>query len=121
MNTTIKFYFFISVIVGVSIYIAQKQNIDLPLIVNNYVNDFLIVPICLTISLVLLRFTRNDEDYYLRFYHVLYLALFYAVLFEYVLPQFYERYTSDRVDIMLYFLSAMLFYYLQRKSKAHAN
>ncbi|WP_299521505.1 hypothetical protein [Winogradskyella sp.] len=121
MNKFLKLYFTISVVIGTAIYVAQKQHFELPRIINNYVNDFLIVPICLTISLALLRLTRNDKGYYLRIYPVLYLALFYAVLFEFVLPQYYERYTSDPIDIILYFLSAILFYTLQRKRRTPYN
>ncbi|WP_422106456.1 hypothetical protein [Winogradskyella sp.] len=118
MNVTLKYYFTISVIIGTLVYVAQKQHMDLPIIINNYVNDFLIIPICLTISLFILRFTRNEQHYYLRLHHVVYLALFYSVLFELILPQYNERYTSDPIDILLYFLSGFLFYTLQRKDKA---
>ncbi len=116
MNRTLKLYFIVSVIIGTLIYGAQRLNMELPAIVNNYVNDFLIVPICLTISLTVLRITKNEPHFYLRLHHVLYLAIVYAILFEFILPKYYKRYTPDAVDVVLYMFSAILFYYLQRKS-----
>lgn len=115
MNNVLKIYCFISLIVGTVIYICQKQHIIFPKIVNNYVNDFLIVPICLTISLALLRITRNNENYYLKLPLVLYLAGFYSILFEVILPAFKSRYTSDFIDVLLYFISSIVFYTFQTK------
>ncbi len=121
MNTILRYYFFISLVIGSVIYIAQKQNIVLPYIINNYVNDFLIVPICLTLSLIVLRYTKNNKHYYLKIYHAIYLALIYAVLFEIILPRIYERYTADIIDATLYLFSAIIFYTLQEKKVTILN
>ena len=110
-------YFVISLIVGTSIYIVQQTSFTLPSWINNYVNDFLIIPIILTPSLYLLRWSKNNREYTLPLSIVLYACGLYAVLFEWYFPQILERYTSDIIDVFLYFGSGIVFYGLQKYSK----
>lgn len=114
MSNYFKLYIYSSVIIAGFIYIAQKVKVSLPAVINNYVNDFLIVPICLTVCLNVLRYTRNNKTYQLPLYLIFYLCFCYSVLFEYVLPKYYERYTSDWIDVGLYFASGFVFHALQK-------
>ena len=112
----LPYYFVFSLAIGSLIYLAQKLAIELPVIVNNYVNDFLIIPIVLIVSLYVLRWSRNDANYQISIGAILYLCSFYAVIFEYVLPKFHPRYTADIIDVVLYFMGGIIFYYLQKHS-----
>lgn len=114
LNKVLTYYFFFSIVVSSTIYLAQKQQIKIPSLVNNYVNDFLIVPIVLILSLWLVRKVRESKHYQFPLWIVLYVALSYSIIFEYILPQFYDRYTADVVDVILYFTSGFLFYILQK-------
>lgn len=110
------YYFFVStVFVGVLIVILQKLAIPLPIIIQNYVNDFLVVPIVLTICLIVVRWLKNDENYQFSIYICIYIAVLYAFIFEYILPQFHQRYTADYIDVLLYVLGGFLFYKLQNQ------
>ncbi len=111
----LSYYFYISVAVGSFIYLAQQFEITLPKIVNNYVNDFLILPIVLTICLFILRWSRGDKSYTIPLGVIIYICAFYGVIFEYLLPKFHPRYTADFIDVFLYFISGVVFYFLQKK------
>lgn len=97
-------------------YMAQKLKYPIPSIINNYLNDFLIIPIVLILSLYVLRWSKNNNNYKISIGLIVYICGFYALLFECILPKYYVRYTADVIDVLLYFLSGIIFYYLQKKS-----
>ena len=117
MKKLLTYYFIFSVVVGSFIYICEKQQILLPKLIRFYVNDFLIIPIVLCSSLFVIRKLKNDKKLALSLLQILYVCVLYAVIFEYWLPKFHERYTADIIDVVLYFLSGILFYFLQKESK----
>lgn len=110
----LTYYFIASVVIGSLIYIAQKLLIKLPTFVNNYVNDFLIIPIVLTICLFVLRWSRNDKNYQVSLGVIFYICVLYSVLFEVILPKYYTRYTTDVLDVILYFAGGFVFFVLQK-------
>jgi len=106
--------FILSSFLGLCIYIAQKLAFKLPTILNNYLNDFLIIPIVLTLCLYVLRFTRNNKQYKLPFGIVLFLCLGYSVFFEGFMPNISTRYTRDIFDVFVYFSGGFWFYFIQK-------
>lgn len=119
-KNTLTYFFIFSCITGTIIYLLQKTNVYLPNSINFYVNDFLITPIVLTICLYVLQKTKNDNNYKIPLALILYLCGLYAVIFEYFLPKFHDRYTADFYDVLMYFLGGFVFYLLQI-SKAKEN
>lgn len=101
---------------GTLVYLLQFFNVKLPLLVNNYLNDFLIIPIVLSLSLLVLRLIRKDSSFTISISIILYVFFFYSVFFEYYMPKISTRYTSDMVDVLLYFLGGVWFWVLQKKS-----
>ncbi|SDR75455.1 hypothetical protein SAMN05216503_0759 [Polaribacter sp. KT25b] len=114
MKKLLLYYFIFSIITGAFIYFSSHLNIQLPRFVRHYVNDFLIIPIILFISLQVLKWSKNDTNYTLSIWVILYLCLMYSVLFEFIFPEYLARYTKDFIDIILYFASGLIFYYLQK-------
>jgi cell division protein FtsW (lipid II flippase) len=114
MNRWITWFFVVALALGSTIYLAQSYDVQLPNLVNNYVNDLLIVPIVLTLCLYFMSWLKQDDKYRLPLYLILYISAIYAVLFELILPNYYQRYTADTIDVMLYFLGGFFFYGLQR-------
>lgn len=114
MKKAIPILLLVSFTLGLLIYLASFFQIELPRIIRFYVNDFLITPIVLSISLLVIRKIRNDQNYTLSFFVVIYLCSFYAIIFEYFLPQYMSRYTADIVDVFLYFLGGIVFYCTQK-------
>lgn len=116
MNKTLTYYFFFSLLLGSTIYSASYFNIQLPRFVRHYVNDFLIIPIVLISCLYIVRKLKSTTSFRLSLMQVLYTCTLYAVIFEYWLPKFHFRYTADGIDVVLYFLSGLIFYVLQLKA-----
>ncbi|RCS27593.1 hypothetical protein DUT90_05635 [Polaribacter sp. WD7] len=116
MNKKLTYYFIFCVVTGTTVYYLQRFSIKLPQIFRFYVNDFLIVPIVLFISLQILKWSKNNTDYTLSIGIILYICLLYSVLFEFIFPKYIARYTKDYVDIFLYFASGFIFYQLQKKT-----
>lgn len=110
----LTYYYIFSLLLGTTIYFGQRYEVPLPRIVRFYMNDFLIVPIILTTSLFILRWSRNDRNYQISIWIVLYLCALYSVIFEYFLPKFHPRYTADSIDVILYFASGLIFYAFQK-------
>ncbi len=110
-----KYYFYIFTSLGLSIYTLQKLQVSLPQLINNYVNDFLIIPIVLMLSLFVIRELRNDKTYKLSIGIIFYTCVLYSVIFEYYLPKIQIRYTTDVIDVVLYFFGGAIFYIIQSK------
>ncbi|WP_158840908.1 hypothetical protein [Polaribacter sp. L3A8] len=117
MKKTLLYYFIFSLLTGTTVYFLQYFSVPLPRIIRFYLNDFLIVPIILYISLQILKWSKNDVNYTLSLWVILYLCLMYSILFESIFPKYLARYTKDIVDVILYFASGFIFYYLQKSKK----
>ena len=118
MKKILTYYFIISLLLGSGIYLCDKTGIELPNWVRFYVNDFLIVPIILFISLKVLRWSKNDALYTISLPLILYVCVLYSALFEFIFPTYLLRYTYDVLDIALYFTSGFVFYFLQKEELA---
>ena len=101
-------------VIAASIYASQKLAMPLPLFVNNYLNDLLCIPLVLGALTFIIRKLKRDPRFTLPFGFIFILSSYYAVFFEYYLPKTNIRYTSDWIDVLLYFLGGMLFYLFQR-------
>ncbi|MCA4806882.1 hypothetical protein [Myroides odoratimimus] len=107
-----KTLFYIALSISVVIYVLQKSHIALPAWVNNYVNDFLTLPLVLSICQYILRKLKKQADLLLPLSLILFVALYYSVYFEWYLPQHNPRYTGDWLDCVMYFSGAGVFYLL---------
>ena len=110
------FNFSVFSVLGLSVYVAQKSGLQLYWLIHNYLNDFLIIPIVLTLCLYILRFTRNDKLYKIPLIIILFLCGVYAVFFEVFMPSIRIRYTADIFDVFVYFLGGIWFWFLQKIS-----
>ena len=113
-----KVLFFIALGIAATLYFLQQLQGPIPQWINNYVNDFLILPLVLSICLVVVRKLKRDATLQLSLPLILAVTLFYCIYFEWYLPQHHPRYTGDWVDCLLYFSGSFLFYALHNlKSK----
>ena len=115
MKKILTYYFLLSMLLGSCIYVCEKLEILLPKLIRFYANDFLIIPIVLYISLFVIQKLKGNDKIQLSFLNIIYLCTLYSVIFEYWLPKFHPRYTTDFIDVALYFLSGVLFYFLQKE------
>lgn len=117
MNKRLRYYVFVSAIVGTLVYVSDRFGFILPRYVRFYLNDFLILPMVLYSTLFAVRKLKGDTSIKLSGVHIMYMCFMYALFFEYWLPSFHPRYTSDLVDVVLYFFSGLIFYFLQKKRR----
>lgn len=101
-------------LIAVAIYAMQRLSMPLPSFINNYVNDFLCLPLLLGAMEFAVRRLKKDYSFQFSFWFVVLLALYYAIYFEYYLPKVNPRYTSDWIDVVLYFSGGLIFYFSQR-------
>lgn len=117
MKKLLLYYFIFSLLTGTIVYFLQYFSVSLPKIIRFYLNDFLVIPIVLYISLHILKWSKNDKKYTLSLPIILYVCFLYSILFEFIFPKYLARYTKDFVDVMLYFSSGFVFYILQKNKK----
>jgi hypothetical protein len=100
--------------VACCIYIIQRLEFELPAIINNYVNDFLCLPIILGGISYCIRRLKKEAFFKLPLFFIIGLASYYSFYFEYYLPGFNPRYTGDWIDVILYFLSSIIFFFTEK-------
>lgn len=109
----VYFFFFFAVFIFLSIGILNLAEVDMPTWITSYVNDFLCMPVILTICLKIVHYIKKDTTIRLPLLPILALTSFYAIYFEWYMPQVETRYIADWVDVIMYFGGAFLFYSLQ--------
>ena len=109
-----RIIYWVMVTIALVVYSLQKLTIPLPKILNNYANDLLCLPLVLGFITFGIRKLKNDEFFKLPLFIILIMALYYSVYFEYYLPTINPRYTSDWIDVGLYFAGALGFYTYER-------
>ncbi|MCX7551514.1 hypothetical protein [Xanthomarina sp. F2636L] len=102
-------------LIALFIYGANRLALPLPNWIYFYVNDFLCMPIVLSISLAVLRFFKKTDNIYVPLSIILIMTTYYAFYFEWLMPQLNMRYTGDVIDVFLYFMGAVLFYLFQKR------
>jgi hypothetical protein len=116
--------FIISVLLFLLISLRDLLNLELPNLLLFYGNDFLCMPIVLSICLIVSRSIKKEPGIYLSLFTILSLTTFYAIFFEVFLPKVGQDYTADLVDVIMYFAGGFLFYSVQnleRKQKSSAE
>lgn len=111
----------IMLVIAASIYMLQKSAILIPRLVNNYLNDLLCIPLVLGLLTYTIRWLKKDDEFKFPLRFIVLLSSYYAIYFEYYLPKHNSRYTSDWMDVSLYFLGGILFYLYQKESKKLNN
>ena len=112
----LRTYFIVSVALYLFVHFFRFVNRPLPALVNNYLTDFLCMPIILTISLIGVRYFKKIPSFKLSLLMILGMTVFYALLFEWFLPLNKIRYRADLVDVVFYFLGAFGYFLLWQKS-----
>lgn len=88
--------------------------IELPNFLLYNLTDFLCLPILLTISNLLIKILFPSQYFKISVSQIIWLALFYSVLFECILPKVSIKYTTDYLDVIMYFLGGGFYWLLSR-------
>lgn len=103
-------------IIFAALQLAYFLNYPVPPILNNYLADLLCMPIVLSICLFCVQAIKKDRNLKLPAFSIFSLFILYSIYFEVILPPLHERYTADYIDVIIYFLGSLIFYFLQKKS-----
>ncbi len=106
--------FIVCVLAYLLVRLGRLNILDNPIFVNNYLSDFVCMPIILTLSCVGVRVIKALPNFVLNRSMIFGMTAFYAILFEFILPTQSKLYTSDPWDVVMYFSGAILFYQFQR-------
>ncbi len=106
---------------GIILYILQVlakfNHISLPLWYVNYAADLVCLPLILSITLVLIRKIKRWPYFYLTNGMLLVALSYTSILFEWILPRYFTKYTADIVDVFMYTIGLIIFYFVQQRLK----
>ena len=108
---------FLFFVLAFSIYVIQRMDADLPLWIDDYVNDFICLPLVLGFITLLFRWIKNDIFFIFPPAVTIFMTGYYSYYFEYYLPKNNPRYTADPIDIVLYIAGGLLFYWFSLENK----
>lgn len=80
-----------------------------------YLTDLLFVPAMCTFGLIGVRLIRRDRTIKLSWWHVLIQFIAVSAYFEWYLPKHFSEYTADPLDVVMYFIGALVFLSIQKK------
>jgi len=99
---------------AILVFALQKNGFVLPKLIHNYYNDFVSIPIVLSISLWFAKRVRHNKDIRFSFWQCMLLVAMYSWFFESYLPKINSRYTADVFDVVAYFFGGLMFYFWQK-------
>lgn len=109
-----KLVYCILSIIAITVYFLKQNGYQLPMLIHNYLNDLLCLPLVLGIITYIIRFLKKDAQFKLPLGFVICLATYYAVYFEFYQPKINSRYTSDWIDVLLYFIGGFSYFFVTR-------
>lgn len=114
MKKRISYWFLLGLVGWLLIIQFRKNGIYIP-VINNHFTDFITVPMyCYLIEYIMngwLGF-RWKPDFKFVLTSVLYLFL----LFEVICPRLSQLFTGDILDVLMYFVGGMLYYFFKIQS-----
>ncbi len=101
-------------LVALFVYITRWLPIELPNLIQFYLNDLLCMPVVLSLCLAAIRFYKKSMYLYVPIPVAYALTVFYIIYFEWILPQINDRYTGDIIDVALYLIGTTVFIRYQK-------
>ncbi len=94
---------------------TRKLGFYIPEVLNSYVTDYLFIPLLLMFSLWLTRVVKRDVTIKLTLPMIVISVILISFIFEYYLPQTSLLYTADKIDVLMYLLGGVSYYYIQNR------
>lgn len=113
-KTVTSFYFIVPLVLYLSNQVMIYYGVAIAF-QRNYLDDLLMMPITLSITLVGLRMIFQDINIKLDYFMVVGMIVLTSFVFEYWLPQQSPKYTADVLDIVCYIIGAIYFLKLLNK------
>lgn len=112
MKTLLNPWFIAGCLVWLMIKATRVLGDPIPWL-NSYFTDFFAVPVITNTGLWLQRvFIIKNNYYVLSPLQVTFMVVYISVLFEGLLPRLSKIYTADWLDVLLYCLGGLFFYFV---------
>jgi len=115
MKTLLNPWFIAGCLVWLAVQTARHTGHPLPYI-NSYLTDIFAVPVIANLGLWLQRVLIIKNNYYvLSPGQVVFMVIYISVTFEGLLPAISKTYTADWIDVLLYGVGGLFFYWVMNK------
>lgn len=104
----------LSIVYLVHLWLKFGQ-VPVPGFFSHYFADLLCMPLLLGYALLFMRWFRGEPDLRLSTAMILAGVIYVSVVFEWILPHFFRRYTADGWDVVMYGIGGSIFWTLQDK------
>ena len=95
-----------------------RSRFDLPDFIRFQFTDLLFVPAMSLFALIVIRLIKRDDNLRIPVWTVFFQVILVSVYFEYYLPTYQANvhpYTSDKMDVFMYFIGGGIFVVLQQR------
>lgn len=121
MKTLLNKWFIAGCLIWLIVFIMRKLNHPLPFI-NGYIDDAIAIPVIANLGLWFQRVAVIKNNYYvLSKWHVVFITVYVALIFEGLLPWLSKAYTADWIDVLLYIIGGVFFYRVMNKPLAEVR
>jgi len=115
MRTLVNPWFVAACIGWAIVFTLRRLGYPLPLI-NGYIDDLFALPVIANLGLWFQRcFIIKTNYYVLAPSHVIFIVIYVALIFEWLLPHLSKSYTADWMDVLLYAVGGLFFYLVMNK------
>jgi hypothetical protein len=83
---------------------------------NNYLDNFLAMPVILTLLLAEKKYIYKQKELKLSMLFIILATLYVAFVTEWLFPLLSERFTTDWLDLVFYSLGSVFFYLFMNKT-----
>ena len=98
------------------VHLALKfSQVPVPMFFSHYFADLLCMPLLLSVAVLVMRWVKADAGLHLSRAMILVATLYVSLVFECVLPLFFQRYTADFWDVVMYGVGGGLFWVFQKR------
>lgn len=111
-------YFIVTMILYFIVRFIRILFPEAPSFIRFYLTDVMFVPAMALFGLIFVRFIKNDHTLKISPILLFFQTILIALYFELYLPYYSSRalqYTSDLWDVLMYFVGAIIFLFLQKR------
>lgn len=109
-------YFILGSLSYLLLQFCRQQHLFIPKLINSYATDLLFMPLLFMATLWLTRIVKRTPNLVFSIPMLIVVFVYVSVVFEYYLPQKSSIYVQDSIDVLMYLLGTILFYFLQKKT-----
>jgi hypothetical protein len=115
MKTLLNPYFLLGCAVWLVNFTLRRLHHPLPY-VNGYITDTFALPVIANLGLWFQRvIIYKNNNYILKPGHVIFVVIYVAFVFEWLMPRYSNKYTADWADVVLYIAGGYFFYKIMNK------